>query len=153
MSDLGTRTETRNLSSGRVLRVRKVSEDSETALIRATTSNLTWLLDATWEELHYAPGFTVRKWKKLVENGERPVRTICGDSIYATAPGISSRMSLVRCPRCCEALGIPQGNGTGLNDLGKEWHKYRTFALSDVETVYTVGIAYPDPKPKKVSRV
>lgn len=37
--------------------------------------------------------------------------TVCGRSGYMHMAGIFSRMGLKRCPVCCEAMGIANGNG------------------------------------------
>lgn len=42
--------------------------------------------------------------------------TVCGERGFLDMPGILSRMGAPRCPRCCKALGVPQGDGAPYND-------------------------------------
>lgn len=34
----------------------------------------------------------------------------------ASIPGILSRMEMIRCPACCKATGLPEGQGSPKND-------------------------------------
>jgi hypothetical protein len=47
-----------------------------------------------------------------VESGE----TVCGIAGRLDIPGIISRSSLERCPKCCHAFVLPQGFGSPKND-------------------------------------
>jgi hypothetical protein len=42
--------------------------------------------------------------------------TACGIKALLTIPGLSSPMSDPRCPACCQATGMPEGNGSPKND-------------------------------------
>ena len=41
--------------------------------------------------------------------------TVCGQRGPLTMPGILSRMGCPRCAHCCDALGIPRGDGAPFN--------------------------------------
>jgi hypothetical protein len=42
--------------------------------------------------------------------------TVCGKRGRLVMPGVLSRMGLTRCPKCCKAMGIPNGRGCPGND-------------------------------------
>lgn len=47
-----------------------------------------------------------------------PGVAVCGTtSHWFSMPGIFSRIGAKRCPKCCEALGIPEGHGAPYNSL------------------------------------
>lgn len=47
---------------------------------------------------------------------------VCGQRGFMAMPGIFSRMDAQRCPRCCRALGIPNGYGAPANQPNEAWH-------------------------------
>lgn len=55
-------------------------------------------------------------WDVAVENGGYLGRSSCGRRGRFSAPGWATRVGASRCNRCCRALGIPPGVGSGLND-------------------------------------
>lgn len=65
------------------------------------------------------------KWGTIDEQGnleedeemiEGLGKTVCGLDGPMRMPGIFSRMSLQRCPECCNRLNIPQGKGNPYNE-------------------------------------
>lgn len=57
---------------------------------------------------------------KWWDDGEREMIrgdgvAVCGQRGFMHMPGIFSRMGAQRCPRCCKALGIPNGDGAPYN--------------------------------------
>lgn len=42
--------------------------------------------------------------------------TACGQFLDMWMPGLLSRIGRKRCPRCCLAAGVPQGNGAPINE-------------------------------------
>lgn len=84
---------------------------------QALSSKYTWFQTYYGERLHFLPdadeeGF----WEIVVELGEYYTKAICGRWSRYNAPGIAARIVLPRCKRCCDALGIPYGQGTPFND-------------------------------------
>ena len=54
-----------------------------------------------------------RAWSRFPSgDGE----TVCGRKGLVTMPGFMSRMFAKRCPKCCKALGVPNGTGAPYND-------------------------------------
>lgn len=86
-----------------------------------TLSRYAWYYGAArGEVLHHIPGGDSGFWARAVEWHEpedrpREVAT-CGRTITLQAPGVSCRMGMPRCQRCCKLLGIPQGFGGPYND-------------------------------------
>lgn len=77
-----------------------------------------WLVaPASWRVLHYIPDRDA--WDKAVgavSNRRYHFTAACGLRTAFDAPGIVSRLGNPRCKKCCKALGIPQGSGSGAND-------------------------------------
>lgn len=74
-------------------------------------------------DLHHVPGGE-SLWDAVCEwngdwdgsEGEPVADAMCGRTIRPCAPGVMSRLGAPRCRACCEALGIPQGDGCPIND-------------------------------------
>jgi hypothetical protein len=47
--------------------------------------------------------------------------TVCGLKGRFYMPGVCSRTGAPRCKRCCQALGIPAGNGAPYNATDEPW--------------------------------
>ena len=102
---------------------REVREDRQRAeardLIRAD-----WLITMSGERLHYAElsddeYVDMDDWRHLglaEEGTDGRYRLACGRTVtYISIPGLFSRMSLPRCARCCNVVGIPRGKGSPKN--------------------------------------
>ena len=89
----------------------------------ALANKYAWLVpQKTWNRLHYVEGVTFDTWDAWWEPESVPgynaseLTAACGRTIDATLPGIFSRIGCPRCAHCCDALGIPRGNGAPAND-------------------------------------
>lgn len=72
-----------------------------------------WIDFGRSERLHAAKEFTanVDDWCAT------DVTTACNrTTARASIPGIGSRLAAPRCKQCCDALGLPHGNGSPKND-------------------------------------
>ena len=74
-----------------------------------------WLVLPRWGALHRVASI---EWEDPPDMIGGQGETVCGRKGRLFMPGIFSRMSLKRCPRCCRMLGLPQGNGAPFNVLG-----------------------------------
>ncbi|MEO3869355.1 hypothetical protein ABGB18_11035 [Nonomuraea sp. B12E4] len=86
-----------------------------------------------WHRLHAVPGdaLTVEDHHAAIDAGEPYVRTtVCGRTLPLTYAGMVSRFSMPRCSACCEALGIPRGNGTPVNEAAEKRAKAEREAAS-----------------------
>lgn len=72
-----------------------------------------WLVNGQWKLLHRIARM---RWDDGEEKISGTGMTVCGHEGRYGMPGIFSRMSLKRCPRCCGALKLPQGKGAPFND-------------------------------------
>lgn len=100
--------------------VREAKQRAEARdLIRAD-----WLITMTGERLHYAElsddeYVDMDDWRQLglaEEGTDGRFRLACGRTVtYISIPGLLSRMSLPRCSRCCNVVGIPRGKGSPKN--------------------------------------
>lgn len=72
-----------------------------------------WLVLPRWGVLHRVAAIT---WDEPDEMICGYGQTVCGRNGFLRMPGIFSRMGLKRCPRCCKAMGIPQGDGAPFNE-------------------------------------
>lgn len=80
--------------------------------------------DGDWENPTYddlllhrvAEPFQIGDWEST------EARTVCGRTMMLCMPGFGSRIGAPRCPKCCEVVGIPAGDGAPYNDrsLSKE---------------------------------
>lgn len=74
-----------------------------------------WLVLPRWGVLHRVSSI---KWgedyPEQMINGQGT--TVCGKTGFLMMPGFMSRMGLKRCPKCCKAMGIPQGDGCPENE-------------------------------------
>ena len=78
-----------------------------------------WLVCGKWRTLHAIPGnaLTTGQMRNHIDNSTAPhLRAACTLRRPWSMPGMSSRLSAPRCAACCQALGIPPGNGTPAND-------------------------------------
>jgi hypothetical protein len=46
---------------------------------------------------------------------------VCGLKGTFQMPGVMSRMGRPRCPKCCEIMSVPEGDGAPYNQKGAEW--------------------------------
>lgn len=78
-----------------------------------------WLRTPHGELLHHAK-LTDEQHKECEDWGgvyDDPVTLDCGRTATTVLiPGMFSRMSATRCPRCCAATGLPAGVGSPKND-------------------------------------
>lgn len=72
-----------------------------------------WLLVPNGSVLHRVASI---EWEHPDEMIAGKGTTVCGLSRRLHMPGIFSRMGLKRCPACCLAMGIPEGEGAPYND-------------------------------------
>lgn len=87
-----------------------------------------WLIDYTKDGdlkdpyLHGPGALIVLHYDGWYEHGDNygeehgPAPALCGESGEWSIPGVGSRMSITRCPRCCELAGLPDGVGSPKND-------------------------------------
>lgn len=76
-----------------------------------------WVWLGLYGKLIHAPVFTPEERRFFSINLDGPGSTACGrHSDYLSVPGVLSRLSAKRCPRCCVAVGIPAGVGSPKND-------------------------------------
>lgn len=52
--------------------------------------------------------------KKEAWKGHK-ITAVCGLTAVMCMPGVFSRIGAPRCPKCCKALGIPEGHGNPYN--------------------------------------
>lgn len=84
-----------------------------------------WLCCGKWRRLHAVPAaaLTPDQMRDAID-ACHPIRTraACRLNRAWWMPGMGSRLGRRRCTACCQALGIPPGNGTPANeaDLRKE---------------------------------
>jgi hypothetical protein len=71
-----------------------------------------WMVFPRWRNLHRVAEIAWSDEEDMI-SGEGA--TVCGRRGSLAIPGIFSRMGLKRCPQCCRAMGIPQGNGSPYN--------------------------------------
>lgn len=70
-----------------------------------------WLVLPSWSRLH--------RVAEVAWDSEDMTRgtglTVCGRRGTLVMPGLLSRMDLPRCAHCCDALGVPRGDGAPYN--------------------------------------
>jgi hypothetical protein len=77
------------------------------------TRHQEWLVLESWRVLHRISSIEPRDIEDGLPNGLGVA--VCGASGHFIVPGLFSRMGLRRCSKCCDALGIPRGDGNTLN--------------------------------------
>lgn len=83
------------------------------APIAMVTRHQEWLVLESWGVLHRISSITPRDIEDGLPNGYG--KAVCGTAGHFMVPGIVSRMSLGRCAKCCDRLGIPRGYGNTFN--------------------------------------
>jgi hypothetical protein len=76
-----------------------------------------------WHRLHAVPGdaLTVEDHRAGIDEGEPYIRTTaCGRTLALTYAGLVSRFSMPRCAACCDAVGVPRGRGTPVNEASEK---------------------------------
>ena len=73
-----------------------------------------WVLTPTGLRLHHAE--RIDKPHRFNDESCSPGLTTCGLKRALSIPGVLSRMSMPRCARCSQLLGIPPGVGSPKND-------------------------------------
>ncbi len=77
-----------------------------------------WLCCGKWRALHAIAGQAANPeaMRGLIDEGQPLLaRSACGLRRDWWMPGLFSRLGRRRCVPCCQALGIPTGNGTPAN--------------------------------------
>ena len=76
-----------------------------------------WVVDRAWDLLHH-PTLTDDQALELADGQlEDDVTLACGVEVeWVSIPGTVSRMGCYRCPKCCQARGLPAGKGSPKND-------------------------------------
>ena len=77
-----------------------------------------WLAAGEWDALHRISSI---EWNEPDEMISGSGIAVCGRQRQFHMPGIFSRMGLKRCPDCCVALGIPEGEGAPFNAFDGEY--------------------------------
>lgn len=77
-----------------------------------------WLVLPTWNRLHRIAEIEWggHQYGEPDEMLDGDGRAVCGATGYFVMPGIFSRMGLPRCAHCCDAIGVPRGNGCPENE-------------------------------------
>ena len=76
-----------------------------------------WLVAPEWDMLHRISTIVWDDEYKIAGDGQ----AVCGLAANFLMPGILSRMGLRRCPACCVALRIPEGDGAPFNQKDLWW--------------------------------
>jgi hypothetical protein len=63
----------------------------------------------------------VAKWDEYEWRYIGRSRMVCGLAGAAIFPGVMARIYAPRCPRCCDRLRIPQGEGAPFNHPKEKW--------------------------------
>lgn len=75
-----------------------------------------WLETWTGTKFHHAH-LTPAALQELQDFGSlSAVFLDCGSRRTVLIPGVLRRMSTPRCKRCCKLTGLPEGNGSPVND-------------------------------------
>lgn len=98
------------------------SETRKPLKLRKSDWKSRWLVFPAWGILHRVSEIA---WDDNREKIRGKGVTVCGRRGLLMMPGFPSRIGLMRCPKCCERLGIPQGNGAPFNSSVLD-NKYRS---------------------------
>jgi hypothetical protein len=83
-----------------------------------------WLITRSgWNRLHAVPGgdLTPEQLHEAIDWGDPLIRRVaCGPELSLAYPGLGSRFGMPRCVHCCATLGVPQGNGTPVNEAAEK---------------------------------
>lgn len=84
--------------------------------------HLAWVKTEKGRKIHCVPDVIDEegRWPDpFLEDPGAEATALCGKASKFYAPGIFTRLHAQRCYECCDALGIPPGFGTPLNERNK----------------------------------
>lgn len=105
-----------------------------------------WAVTERGDRLHAIAYFADERRFDLDYQGDAVA--LCGVSGRFSVPGIFSRMSMMRCARCCDNLGWPRGQGSPKNQPALRELVIERLASFGVPTPSTTASTDPSSAPE-----